>query len=158
MQANSSNSYKKIQNYCAYQERSHYQVREKLYSYGLHKQEVETLISKLLEEGFLNEERFATAFARGKFKLKHWGKIKIRYALQQQKVSIYNIQLALQAIEHTEYLSELQKLAERKWEQLSSQSLLLKRQKLMAYLQQKGFERNYILMVLDTLKNTSLSS
>jgi regulatory protein len=158
MQTNFSNSYKKIQNYCAYQERSHYQVREKLYSYGLHKQDVETLITKLLEDGFLNEERFAKTFARGKFTLKHWGKIKIRYALQQQKVSMYNIQLALQAIEHAEYLKVLQKLAEKKWQQLSSQSFLLKRQKLMAYLQQKGFERNYILMVLETFKNTSLSS
>jgi regulatory protein len=82
-------AWQKIKHYCAYQERSHAEAREKLYSFGLYRQEVETLLSQLIEENYLNEERFAVAFAGGKFRMKQWGKTKIKYELQQKRVSAY---------------------------------------------------------------------
>src|SRR5213082_1811867 len=84
----------KLKHYCGYQERSHVEAIEKLYSFGLYKQEVEECISRLIEEDYLNEERFAMAYARGKFRMKRWGKIKIRYALKEKAVSDYCINKA----------------------------------------------------------------
>src|SRR5271155_4760919 len=76
----------KAQKYCAYQERSQQEVRDKLYSYGLHRNQVEPIIAELITAGFLKEERFAIAFAGGKFRMKGWGKIKIKQALKFKKV------------------------------------------------------------------------
>ena len=77
----------KIKRYCAYQERSHKEVMDKLYSWGFYKKEAELLLSQLIEEGYLNEERFAILFAGGKFRIKHWGKKKIEQALKEKQVS-----------------------------------------------------------------------
>ncbi|MBU3713482.1 MAG: RecX family transcriptional regulator, partial [Ferruginibacter sp.] len=85
----------KIKQFCAYQERSHREVKEKLFSYGLYKLQVDELLSRMIEENFLNEERYATAFAGGKFRMKGWGKVKIKYELKQQQVSEYCIRLAV---------------------------------------------------------------
>src|SRR6187549_1978004 len=76
----------KAENYCAYQERSQQEVRDKIYSWGLHRNDVENIISKLITDGFLKEERFAQAYARGKFRIKKWGRNKIREALRGKKV------------------------------------------------------------------------
>jgi regulatory protein len=81
----------KIVNYCSYQERSHTEVREKLFSFGLYKEQVEELITYLIGENYLNEERYAIAFAGGKFRMKGWGRIKIRYALKQHRISEFCI-------------------------------------------------------------------
>src|SRR6187551_3337802 len=101
----------KIKQYCAYQERCHSEAREKLYSFGLNKNEVDDLISKLIEENYLNEERFAIQFAGGKFRVKQWGKIKIKYQLKQKQVSDYCIKKGLAAINHEDYINTLSKLA-----------------------------------------------
>src|ERR1700709_2489168 len=85
----------KARHYCAYQERSHYEVKQKLYSFGLHKIEVEESLSGLIEEDYLNEERFAIQFAGGHFRMKQWGRVKIRYELKQKQVSEYCIKKAL---------------------------------------------------------------
>ena len=85
----------KIARWCAYQERSHQEVRDTLYEYGLYSKDVELLISRLIGDNFLNEERFAVAFAGGKFRQLGWGKIKIKYELQQKRVSTYCIKKAL---------------------------------------------------------------
>ncbi|MBP9099229.1 MAG: RecX family transcriptional regulator, partial [Ferruginibacter sp.] len=74
----------KIRHFCSYQERSHQEVKEKLYGFGLYKVDVETLLSEMIEENYLNEERYAIAFAGGKFRIKKWGKVKIRYELKQK--------------------------------------------------------------------------
>ena len=79
----------KIKHYCAYQERSHKEVMGKLYDLGLFKKDAELLVSQLIEEGYLNEERFAIQFAGGKFRIKQWGKKKIVYALKEKQVSEY---------------------------------------------------------------------
>src|SRR4051812_46894646 len=97
-------AFSKIKNYCAYQERCHSEVKEKLFSYGLAKNDVEELICKLVVENYLNEERFAIQFAGGKFRIKQWGKTKIRYELRQKQVSEYCIKKALSLIEDSAYL------------------------------------------------------
>lgn len=130
----------KIKQYCAYQERSHFDVREKLYSLGLYKTQVETIITQLITSGYLDEERFATSFARGKFKLKQWGRIKIKYALKLKRVSDYNIKTALKQIDEDDYKATLQKVASTKWNSLKDEHYITRQAKATAYLLQKGFE------------------
>jgi len=134
-------AFQKIKYYCAYQERSHREVKEKLYSYGLLKKDVEPLLSQLIEENFLNEEKFAQQFAGGKFRMKHWGKIKIRYELQQKQVSEYCIRKALASIDNEEYQKTFEKLASRKLATLKSEkNIFTRKRKLQDFLLQKGYE------------------
>src|SRR6201985_2955999 len=93
----------KVRHYCGYQERCHSEVQEKLYSYGLRKPEVEAALATLIEENYLNEERFAIQFAGGHFRLKKWGRIRIRYQLKLRHVSDYCIKKALASIDDEEY-------------------------------------------------------
>ncbi|MCL8001034.1 RecX family transcriptional regulator, partial [Brucella sp. 21LCYQ03] len=93
----------KAESYCAFQERAQQEVRDKLYSWGLHSGDVEATISLLIEDNFLNEERFARAYVRGKFKLKGWGKIKIKQGLKMKQISNPLIRIALTEIEAEEY-------------------------------------------------------
>ncbi|MDI3320160.1 regulatory protein RecX [Pinibacter soli] len=135
----------KAKQYCAYQERSHQEVKDKLYSYGLHKPSVETMLSQLIEENYLNEERFAIAFAGGKFRMKHWGKVKIKYELKLKKVSDYCIKKALQSIEDEPYFETLHKLAEEKWKTLKGEkNIFVKMRKMHDYLLQKGYENEWV--------------
>src|ERR1700761_8570757 len=146
----------KARHYCGYQERCHSEVKEKLYSFGLHKKEVEEALSTLIEENYLNEERFAIQYAGGHFRLKHWGKVRIRYQLKQKQVSEYCIKKALAGIDEEDYERTLAKLAEQKWEELGDESsLLARKQKLKAYLQQKGYEIDLIQKIVsDIINNT----
>ena len=146
-------AHQKIKHYCAYQERCHQEVKEKLYGYGLHTPDVDFLISGLIEENYLNEERFAILYAGGKFRMNDWGRIKIRYALRQKQVSDYCIKKALKEIDADDYQSKLQKLAESKWELLKKEkSVPLRKQKLQAYLMQKGYESDLIQDIVKTLE------
>lgn len=146
-------AFQKIKYFCAYQERCHKEVKEKLYSLGLWKRDVEELISQLITENYLNEERFAQQFAGGKFRMKHWGRIKIQYELKQKQVSIYCIKKGLQEIKEEEYGKILRKLAEVKWKTLKSEkSIFTKRRKTMDYLLQKGYERDLALEVILNFK------
>ena len=92
----------RIRHYCAYQERAQQEVRDKLYELGMTMDEVEEIMSDLIAENFLNEERFAVQFAGGHFRIKGWGRVKIQHALQQKRVSKYNIKIGLKAIEEDE--------------------------------------------------------
>lgn len=142
---------KKIKHYCSYQERSHNEVKDKLYSYGLFKAEVEELISKLIEDNYLNEERFAKQFAGGKFRMKQWGRKKIQYELQQKGVNKLNIKTGLKEIGNEEYQLTIQKLAQRKWDELKGQHYLTRQSKTYAYLLQKGYEQSLISAVINSL-------
>src|SRR4051812_72479 len=102
--------------FCAYQERTQQEVRDKLYGYGLHKDMAEELISKLISENFINEERFAKTYAGGKFRIKKWGRIKIKEALKAKGISEYCIKKGLLEIDPTEYTSALLSLIEKKSE------------------------------------------
>lgn len=131
----------KIKQYCAYQERCHAEVKEKLYSYGLYKKDVEQLLAQLIEENYLNEERFAIQYAGGKFRMNQWGRVKIKYALRQKQVSEYSIKKALKEISEVDYKKTLQKLAEQRLKILKSETNIFnKKRKLQDYLLQKGFE------------------
>lgn len=143
----------KIEQYCAYQERSHYEVREKLYSFGLYKAEVEELIGSLIEGNFLNEERFAVQFTGGHFRLKQWGKQKIRQGLQQKRVSEYNIRRALDTIDPETYRATLEKLAGKKWQTLKSGVMhhLERKARLTRYLIQKGYESSIVRNVVEAI-------
>ena len=137
--------FQKIKHYCAYQERSHYEVKEKLYSFGLYKNEVEQLISQLIEENYLNEERYAIAFAGGKFRMKQWGKVKIKYELKGKGVSEYNIKKGLAAIDTADYMKTLYKLSDAKIKTVKSEkNIFTKKKKVQQYLMQKGFETGLI--------------
>src|SRR6202041_962203 len=108
----------KARHYCGYQERCHQEVKEKLYSFGLRRQDVDLAIATLIEESYLNEERLAIQFAGGHFRMKQWGRIKIRYELKQRQISEYNIKKALAAITEEDYAQTLTRLADRKMESL----------------------------------------
>lgn len=144
----------KARHYCGYQERSHAEVKEKLYSFGLRKQEVEESLSQLIEENYLNEERFAIQFAGGKFRMKQWGRIKIKYELKQKQVSEYNIKKAMKEIGEDDYGRILKKLAEKKWSALKGEgvNLFVKMSKTTDYLLQKGFEPELIRQAIAKLK------
>jgi regulatory protein len=104
----------KMQNWCAYQERSQQDARDKLYELGMWPEAVENIIVQLIQDNFLNEERFAMSFARGKFSIKKWGRIKIKQELKQKRVSDYCLKKALAQIDETEYIETLKKIMESK--------------------------------------------
>jgi regulatory protein len=135
----------KAKQYCAYQERCHSEVKEKLYSLGMNKKEVDELLSELISENYLNEERFAIQFAGGKFRIKQWGRVKIKYALKQKQISEYCIKKALKAIDEKDYTKTAEKLFEQKLKTLKSEkNIFVKKRKLQDHLLQKGFETRVI--------------
>lgn len=144
----------KLKHYCAYQERCHQEAREKAYELGQHKKEVEELISALIEENYLNEERFAIQYAGSKFRLKHWGRVKIKYSLKQKQVSEYCIKKALKEIDEDDYLQTLEKLsAEKKILLADEANIFIKMRKMQDYLLQKGFESDLIREIVNQLKH-----
>ncbi len=149
-------AFQKIKHYCAYQERCHSEVKEKLYSIGLRKQMVEELISELIEGNFLNEERFARQYAGGKFRMNQWGRKKIAYGLKQKNVSQYCISTGLKEINEDDYEATLRKLATIKWNSLKGNHPLTRQAKTFAYLAQKGYEANLVSEVTERLKNTPI--
>ena len=134
----------KLRHYCGYQERCHAEVKTKLYELGVRKVDHDEILATLIEEDYLNEERFAIAFAGGKFRMKQWGRIKIKYELKQKQVSEYNIKKALKQVNEEDYLKTLDKLAEEKYSTLKSEQWLIRKKKTMDYLMQKGFEPELI--------------
>ena len=135
----------KIKQYCAYQERCHAEVKEKLYSFRLYKNDVEQLIAQLIEENYLNEERFALHYAGGKFRMKQWGEVKIKHALKQKQVSDYSIKKALKEINEDDYMAALNKLAEQKLKTLKGEkNIFIKKRKLQDFLLQKGYESDLV--------------
>ncbi len=130
----------KIESYCAYQERSQQEVRDKLYSYGLHRNEVENLISHLITSGFLNEDRFAIAYAGGKFRVRKWGRIKIKLALKEKKVSEPLIRKALSSIDEAEYRKVLQKVISSKGKSVKEKDSYKRKYKIASYVISRGFE------------------
>jgi regulatory protein len=146
----------KARHYCGYQERCHSEVKEKLYSLGLWKKDVEEAISLLIGENYLNEERFAIRYAGGHFRMKHWGRIRIRYELKQKQVSEYCIKKALKEIDEETYRRTLEKLAAEKWKTLPAEkNSRIKERKLQEYLLQKGYESDLIGQVIRSLVSCS---
>ncbi len=133
--------YQKLAAYCAYQERAEQEVRQRMQRYELSPDEAEALMEALRADRFLSQERFARSFARGKFYQNHWGAQKIRFALRQKGVSDALIRQALQQIPEADYRQTLEELLQKKLPQLKNTlSPLQKKQRLIAYAQQKGYE------------------
>ena len=137
----------KLKHFCAYQERSHNEVREKLFDLGLRKNDREEIIASLIEENYLNEERFAMAFAGGKWRIKRWGRVKIKYELRQRGVSEYNIKQALKQIGEEEYLEVLHKLYREKYASARHTQPLLRKKKTIDYLVGRGFEAALMIQI-----------
>lgn len=135
----------KICRYCAYQERSHKEVRQKLFEYGLRSSEADELITDLVLEGYLNEERFAKAFAGGKFRLKQWGKQKITHELENKGVSKNCITAGLKEIEESDYLKTLYSLLSKRVNKFPQNvNLFALRDKAARYAIQKGYEPDLV--------------
>ncbi len=130
--------------YCAYQERSQQEVRDKLYDLGLHKNEVEQGIAILIEDGFLNEQRFAVAFAGGKFRINKWGKVKIRLALKAKKISDYCIRHALNQIPANDYEKALSKVLDARRKKLPGSDSMKINYQLAQYAIGRGFEADLV--------------
>lgn len=133
---------------CASEERSPFYIRQKFYQWGLSKEQSERLIHHLLEQNFLNEQRFADAFVRGKFKIKGWGKVKIKAELQSRGISSQAIHTAFQQFETESYQDTLKQLAQKKLKSLKNLSPAEQRPKLIRYLLSKGYEYEAIIEIL----------
>lgn len=140
-----------LEKYCAYQERCHKDIEQKLYDLSMIPEAKEQIILHLLQHNFLNEERFAKAFVRGKFNQNKWGKIKITNELKFKNISSYNIKIGLKEISEADYLKTLQQLAEKKNNLIKESNTFKRRSKLYTYLASKGFETNYINNCLNEL-------
>ena len=134
----------KIQHYCAYQERSHKEVKNKLYDYGLFESQVDEILSQLITDGFLNEERFAKAFAGGKFRVKKWGKLKIKNELEQLGLTKNCIQRGLKEIESADYSKTLKALIKKKSTEIKEENLFKKRDKIARFAIGKGYEPDVV--------------
>ena len=143
----------KAEHYCAYQERSQQEVRDKLYEWGLWPDAVENTIIKLISADYLNEERFANAYTRGKFVQKGWGKIKIKQGLKLKKVSDALIKKALLKIDMDAYLATLQQILEKKSASVKEKETYKRHYQLKQYAMGRGFEND---LISDVLKASGL--
>ncbi|GGF30493.1 regulatory protein RecX [Flavobacterium limi] len=134
----------KLEHFCAYQDRCHDEVVTKLYALKMSPEEIDIIIVKLIEDNFLNETRFACSFARGKHRIKHWGKIRIVNELKTRHISAANINLALKEIPPDEYGTTFDQLSQKCWENLTERNPLKKRKKFCDYLLRRGYESNLV--------------
>ncbi len=141
----------KLMQYCAYRDRSHKEVEEKLREMRMIPAAQEQIIIQLMQEDFLNEERFARSFVRGKFRIKKWGRIKIKQELKAREISAPIIKLAFTEIDEVEYLKTLKETAEKKIRLIKEPNPYRKRQKLSNYLLQKGFEPQLVYTVSEEI-------
>ncbi|MDO6675409.1 regulatory protein RecX [Tenacibaculum sp. 1_MG-2023] len=142
---------RKIEQYCVYQDRCHKEVEKKLKDYSLIPEAREHILLHLLEHNFLNEERFAKSFARGKFRIKKWGKDRIVRELKFRDISAYNIKSALKEIDEEEYIKTLYNLVEKKNESVSETNHFKRKKKIADYLLYRGFESSLIYEALKTI-------
>ena len=142
----------KAMKYCAYQERTQQEVRDKLYGYGLFSDGVEEVLTELITEDFVNEERYAQSFVRGKFGQNHWGRIKISLALQQKRLSDYCIRRGMQEIDEEEYLATLRNLMKKKWSSLAHEDVYTRKNKTVRFVLGKGYEADLAWKVVGELE------
>jgi len=143
-------AYKKAADYCAYQERCQQEVRNKLYHWGLHSEDVENVIALLITDGFVNEERFSKAFAGGKFRMKKWGKVKIKKELKQKNISDYCIRKGLGEIDNKEYIKSLKDIIDKKAGEIRGKNKFKKLNRVASFAISKGYESE---LVWDIIKD-----
>jgi regulatory protein len=145
----------KLEYYCVYQERCHTEVENKLHTLKVSKTDCEKIIIHLIEHDFLNETRFSQSFARGKHRIKLWGKKRITTELKARNISSYNINLALKEIDDDAYWETFTTLAERQWQNTTEKNQLKKFKKVCDFLLRKGYESD---LVYEKLKKMSAES
>lgn len=139
----------RAENWCAYQERAHSEVRNKLYEWGVYPADIDQIISSLISDNFLNEERFAFAYVSGKFNIKKWGKQKIRQGLKNKRIHEKLIHRALNSIDGDDYIAVLRNAANKKLATMVDKDPFKRKYKLVNYLIGRGFERDLIMDVLN---------
>ena len=137
-----------MQRYCAFQERCHSEVRQKLLELSVYGDTLEEIIAELIADNYLNEERFARSYARGKFRTKAWGRNRIKQELKMRRVSEYCIRKGLEEIEEDDYLATLEKVIHKKLEELRGEDLFTAQQKTAQYAMRKGYESELIWQVI----------
>jgi len=142
----------KLRKYCAYQERCHQEVRTKLLKLKVYGDDLENIITDLIKENFLNEERFAQAYARGKFRMKKWGRNKIKRELQMRRVSAYCIKKGMAEIDEEEYRSTLTTILEKQMEKNAKLKRFLALDKSIKYAHSRGYEFDVIYKVVKELE------
>jgi regulatory protein len=140
----------KLMKYCAYQDRCHQEVRNKLLSLGVYGDELDDIMVTLLQENFLNEERFAQSFVRGKFRLKKWGRHKIVRELKNKDISEYCIKKGLEEIVEGDYKETLQEIMHKKWQETKAKNDFEKKKKVADFAIRKGYETH---LVWDTISD-----
>ncbi|MFZ4542946.1 MAG: regulatory protein RecX [Saprospiraceae bacterium] len=142
-----------LQRFCAYQERSHSEVRNRLLEIGIYGEELDRIIVDLINDNFLNEERFAKVFARGKSNIKKWGRIKIENELKFRKISTYCIRKGMEEIDEHIYVENLRQLLRKKHVAFPDQDNQFRtEQKLYQYAIQKGYEADLISSILKEMR------
>jgi regulatory protein len=144
-----SEATRKLEYYCSYQDRCHDEVIQKLRDLKMDSQEIDTIMVHLIKNNFLNEERFACSYARGKHRIKFWGKIRIVSELKFRNISKYNIEMALKEISPDEYLENFNVISKNCWDNSRESNMLKKKKKVGDFLLRKGYESN---LVYDRLK------
>lgn len=134
----------RLERYCAYQDRCHKEVEQKLTEMRMIPAAKEQIILHLMQNDYLNESRFAQSFARGKFKNKNWGRVRITRELKMRNISAYNIKLAMKEITESDYLAAFNKLAERRFESIRESNKQKKKKKLADYLLYRGWETHLV--------------
>jgi|SRR5690554_136232 len=142
---------RKLEYYCSYQDRCYKEVITKLKTLGMLQTAVDHILDHLVAHDFLNEERFAKSFARGKHRIKGWGKRRIERELKLREISTYNIKTAFKEIEE-EYLSNFYSLADKKWQTINEKSLQNKKRKWVDFLMRRGYESHLIYDYLNELQ------
>ena len=135
---------KKLEYYCAYQERCHQEVRQKLIGMYMIPEAIDVIVVHLLEHNFLNEERFAKAYVSGKFKFKGWGKRRLKMELERREISLFNINEALAEVSNEEYITFFNSLAEKKIDSIKESSVYKKRKKFIDYFLYRGWESHIV--------------
>ena len=141
----------KLMHFCAYRDRSQKEVEDKLDSLRMIPEAKEKIIIKLMDDGFLNEERFARSFVRGKFRIKKWGRIKITQELKKRGISSPIIKLGLSEINEKDYLKSLYEIAEKKLERIDEPNAFKKKGKLADHLLRKGYETSLVFNCVNDL-------
>ena len=144
---------RKLERYCVYQDRCHKEVEDKLREYKLIPQAREAILLHLFEHNFINEERFSKSFARGKYRIKKWGRLRIVRELKFRQISEYNIKTALKEIDEEVYTSNLYSLTEKKNELIKTTNIYERKKKLYAYLTYRGYEPNLIYEAIESYIN-----
>ena len=134
----------KLRYYCSYQERCHKEVQEKLRTFNVIPDGVNQIISNLISENFLNENRFSKSYVRGKFNIKHWGKIRIVNELKKRNISKYNINQGLKEIDELDYQNKFEEIFNKKLSSLEGLTLIVKKKKILSYLMYRGWESSLI--------------